>query len=264
MPSTLLRPKAIVLGSGTSQGVPMIGCRCATCLSTDPRDKRTRSSLYLTDGISSILIDTTPELRLQCLRENIQNVHSILFTHQHADHIMGFDDLRRFCDLIGTRLPIYASEEVIATLKRIFPYAFDPSLEKNGYLRIIPHIIEETFQIGRFTIHPFPLPHGKITTLGFLFELEKKKILAYLIDCKTIPQTIIERLLDVEVLIIDALRDEPHPTHLCTSEAITMAQRIGAKKTYFTHLTHHKSHKERQACLPPNIYVAYDGLAIDL
>ncbi|QSR87899.1 MBL fold metallo-hydrolase [Methylacidiphilum caldifontis] len=254
--------RIVILGSGTSQGVPMIGCGCATCRSTDPRDKRTRCSLYISSGNTSILIDSPPELRLQCLRENINHLSAILFTHSHADHIMGFDDLRRFCDLCGTRLPIYGSEEVLSTLKRIFPYAFDPASEKNGYLKVTPHVIENPFEIGPFTISAFPLVHGKTTTLGYLFELNGQKILAYLVDCKTVPRTTIERLSAVQFLIIDALRDDPHPTHLSTAEAIEIARRIGAKKTFFTHLTHHKSHKERQSSLPKDIYVAYDGLEI--
>ncbi|WP_242522792.1 MBL fold metallo-hydrolase [Candidatus Methylacidiphilum infernorum] len=256
--------RIIVLGSGTSQGVPMIGCPCATCHSQDPRDNRTRCSLYITDGQSAILIDTPPELRIQCLRENISMLTAVLFTHSHADHIMGFDDLRRFCDLSGQKVPIYGSQEVMESLARIFPYAFDPSSEKKGYLRVLPHVIApyESFSIGSFTITAFPLPHGQTTTFGYLFEKEGEKILAYLVDCKSVPQKTIERLSAVDYLFIDGLRDEPHPTHLCTSEAVAIAQQIGAKKTFLTHITHHKSHKEREASLPKNVHVSYDGLEI--
>jgi phosphoribosyl 1,2-cyclic phosphate phosphodiesterase len=253
----------IVLGSGTSQGVPMIGCRCPVCLSDDPRDKRTRSSIYLAAPEAKVLVDTTPELRVQALREGLDYLDAVLFTHPHADHLMGFDDLRRFCDLRGGPLPIYGSEPTLAQIERTFPYAFNPSKKVRGYVHVEGHVITGPFTLGGLEIIPLPVPHGAVATLGFLFAWRGRKLLAYLSDCALVPEPVRATVAGVEVLIIDGLRDKPHPTHLTVSGAVEAAQAIGAKRAYLTHQTHEKSHAERRRELPAGIEVAFDGMRLE-
>jgi phosphoribosyl 1,2-cyclic phosphate phosphodiesterase len=229
-----------VLGSGTSQGVPMIGCRCPVCLSTDPRDKRSRSSIYLAAPQANILVDTTPDMRQQALREDLDHLDAVLFTHPHADHIMGFDDLRRFCEIQNGPLPIYG-----------------------GYVHVLPQVVAEPFELGGLVITPLPVPHGAVFTLGFLFSRGGRKLLAYLSDCATVPELVRDLISDVEVLIIDGLRDKPHPTHLTVTAAVEVAQAIRAGQTFLTHQTHEKKHVDRQRDLPAGIDVAYDGMKLE-
>ncbi|VVM06692.1 phosphoribosyl 1,2-cyclic phosphate phosphodiesterase [Methylacidimicrobium cyclopophantes] len=256
--------RALVLGSGTSQGVPMIGCRCPVCLSSDPRDSRTRASLYVDDGTLPFLIDTAPDLRLQCLREGISDVGAVLYTHHHADHVLGLDDLRRFCELRRERLPIYGPAATLEILGRMFPYAFDPRTESASYVRLSPRPVQKAFPLGTLTVTPLPVPHGRVTTFGYLLERQGRKLLAYLSDCEAVPDNILSVIHSVEILIIDGLRDEPHPTHLTAQQAVKVARLAAARQTYLTHLTHHKSHRDREADLPAGIGVAFDGLAIVL
>jgi len=265
MPIELSAPKltVTVLGSGTSQGVPMIGCRCPVCQSTDPRDKRTRSSIYLEAPQGNILVDTTPDLRQQALREGLDHLDAVFFTHPHADHIMGFDDLRRFCDIQGGPLDIYGSAETLGQLERIFFYAFKPKTLVPGYVHVLPHIITEPFEFGGIEVTPLPVPHGAVSTLGFLFSRAGRKLLAYLSDCAAVPEPIRALIAGVEVLIIDGLRDKPHPTHLTVSAAAEVAQAVGARRTFITHLTHEKTHVDRQRDLPAGVDVAYDGMKLE-
>jgi phosphoribosyl 1,2-cyclic phosphate phosphodiesterase len=252
-----------VLGSGTSQGVPMIGCKCEVCQSPDPRDNRTRSSIFIDLPQAKILVDTTPDMREQALREGLDHLDAVLFTHPHADHIMGFDDLRRFCDIQGGPLPIYGSAETLGQLERIFFYAFNPKTLVPGYVHVIPHVIDGPFELGGLEITPLPVPHGATSTLGFLFEQDGRKLLAYLSDCASVAETIREKIRGVEVLIIDGLRDKAHPTHLTVSGAIEVAQAVGAGRSYLTHQTHEKRYVDRMKELPAGIEVAYDGLKLE-
>jgi phosphoribosyl 1,2-cyclic phosphate phosphodiesterase len=252
-----------VLGSGTSQGVPMIGCRCAVCQSADPRDKRTRSSIYLAAPQASILVDATPDLRQQALRENLDHLDAVLFTHPHADHIMGFDDLRRFCEIQGGPLPIYGSAETLENVERIFFYAFNPKNKVPGYVHVVPHVITGPFELGGIGITPLPVPHGAVSTLGFLFSRGGRKLLAYLSDCAAVPEPVRALVAGVDVLIIDGLRDRPHPTHLTVTGAVEAALAIGARRSFLTHQTHEKCHVDRQRDLPAGIDVAYDGLKFE-
>jgi len=249
-----------VLGSGTSQGVPMIGCRCAVCRSTDPRDNRTRSSIYLATPQARILVDTTPDLRQQALREGLDHLDAVLFTHPHADHLMGFDDLRRFCEIEGNALPIYGSEATLAQVAHIFPYAFNPKKKVPGYVHVVPRIITGPFELGGVEITPLPVPHGAVSTLGFLFARGGRKVLAYLSDCAAVPETVRATVAGVEVLIIDGLRDSPHPTHMTVREAVEAARAIGAGQSFLTHQTHEKCHVDRERELPAGVGVAYDGM----
>jgi phosphoribosyl 1,2-cyclic phosphate phosphodiesterase len=253
-----------ILGSGTSQGVPMIGCPCAVCHSADPRDQRTRSSIFLVTPEASLLVDATPDLRTQALREQLDHVDAVLFTHAHADHIMGFDDLRRFCDLRGGALPIYGSSETLEQLLRIFYYAFDPKKTVPGYVHVTPHMVDAPFELGGLTITPLPVPHGRVSTYGYLFSRGGRKLLAYLSDCQSVPAPAAEAMRGVEVLIIDGLRDAPHPTHLNVQGAIDVARTIGAKQAFLTHQTHDKAHAERESSLPPGVGVVYDGMKLEL
>jgi phosphoribosyl 1,2-cyclic phosphate phosphodiesterase len=253
-----------ILGSGTSQGVPMIGCPCAVCASTDPRDQRTRSSIFIATPEANLLVDATPELRVQALREKLNRVDAVLFTHAHADHIMGFDDLRRFCDLRGGALPIYGSPETLGQLQRIFYYAFDPKKTVPGYVHVTPHVVTKPFELGGLAITPLPVPHGAVSTYGYLFSRGGRRLFAYLSDCQSVPADVAETLRGVEVLIIDGLRDLPHPTHLNVSGAIEVAREIGARQAYLTHQTHDKTHAERERGLPTGVGVVYDGMKLEL
>ena len=250
------------LGTGTSVGVPMICCDCAVCRSSDPRDNRTRASIFLETPEGNYVVDTGTDFRSQCLRENIWKVDAVLMTHSHTDHVMGFDDLRRFAFARGGRMSVYASAETMADLERVYQFAFRNPNPSPGYLKPVPHIICGPFSLGKTLITPLPLPHGDSETYGFLFSRNRRKLLAYLSDCSAVPDDVARRIEGVELLVIDALRDKPHPTHLSVAQAIEAAQRVRAERTLFTHLCHELP-QSAESTLPPNVGIAYDGLKID-
>lgn len=248
------------LGTGTSHGVPMIGCECAVCRSTDPRDARLRPSVLVRTPATAVLVDAGPDLRAQALRHAIRHVDAILFTHGHADHILGIDDVRRFNVAAKSPMPCYGDARTLDDIRRTFHYAFDPNTPKGGGLPALELCeVAGAVRVGDLTAEPIPLWHGGRAILGYRFDG-----LAYLTDCNRIPDEAWGRLEGLDVLVLDALRETPHPTHFSLGEAIEAARRIGARRTLFTHMCHHLPHEATNAKLPDGMSLAYDGLSVDL
>ena len=246
----------LFLGTGTSAGVPMIGCHCEVCSSSDPHDKRTRPSVVISYGGTRVLVDTTPELRLQCLANGVDCIDAIVFTHGHADHIMGLDDVRRFNYIKGGPLDVWADAATMGTLKRCFEYAFkapEPDLKVfRPYL--IARQIEGPFEIGGVRWTPIPLLHGQMPVLGF-----RVGNLAYCTDVSAIPEPSFALLEGLDVLVLDALQYKRHITHFSVEQAIEAARRIGAKQTLFTHVAHSLPYVATNRELPDGMRLAYDG-----
>jgi phosphoribosyl 1,2-cyclic phosphate phosphodiesterase len=251
--------KVTFLGTGTSHGVPMIGCDCATCRSGDPRDRRLRPSIFIQTADTNLLVDAGPDLRAQALAHDIRRVDAILFTHGHADHILGMDDLRRFNALQRGAVACFGDAHTLDDIRRMFGYVFDPGTPKGGGL---PQL--ELFQVmgafcaGRAEVLPVPLWHGKRAILGY-----RLGGFAYLTDCSRIPDESWPLLEALDLLVIDALRERPHPTHFSLSEAVDAAARIAAHRTYFTHMCHDLRHEPTCARLPDGVSLAYDGLVLE-
>jgi phosphoribosyl 1,2-cyclic phosphate phosphodiesterase len=258
--------EVIFLGTGTSQGVPMIACDCAVCTSEDPRNKRTRASIHVVmDGLH-VQVDATPELRLQCLRERVEKADLFILTHGHADHIAGMDDLRRFCDLLGGEaITVYSTEEGMGRVLAMYPYAMVERPISKGYAAFKLVAMPATLELPQGTIQSTLLPHGGVNTLGLVFtERSSGKRFVYYTDCKRVPHEALELARGADAVVLDGLRPHPHPSHMSIEEAVAAAKEIDARETWLTHLTHLSDHAELAASLPPGIAPAYDGLRVQL
>lgn len=260
--STAIDGKIIFLGTGTSVGVPVVGCDCVTCSSTNPKNNRTRCALAIGLPEGNLLVDTPPDIRTQLLRERIGIIHSVLYTHGHADHLFGLDDMRIFPAYLNRPVPVHCEGEVEARLRKSFDYVFDPATPKypGGIPQLdINRITTEPFSLLGAPVIPFRLNHGKFRVLGFRFGN-----IAYCTDTNGIPEESWALLDGLDVLILDALRLRPHPTHFNLEQAVEVARLLNARITYFTHIAHELEHEATNASLPPNMKLAYDGLQLDL
>lgn len=266
--------KVTVLGSGTSHGVPAIGCDCAVCRSTDPRDRRTRPSILielrpaaprppLADEVRSILVDTSTDLRAQALARDVRRVDAILFTHSHADHVLGLDETRRYSAMQKAPVGCYGDADTLADLRRMFAYIFAPPRQLGGglpQLRLFQ--IAGPFTLGGVEIVPIPLFHGRLPVLGYRIGS-----FAYMTDCNRIPEESWPLLTangGVRVVILDALRERPHSTHFSVSEAVDVVARLDTDRAYFTHICHDLPHEATCARLPAGVQLAYDGLVLEI
>jgi phosphoribosyl 1,2-cyclic phosphate phosphodiesterase len=251
------------LGTGTSQGVPMIACDCAVCRSDDPRDKRLRTAARIRTPHVEFVIDTPPDFRTQALREDIRRIDAVLYTHAHTDHVMGFDDLRRYCETQDRDIPVYATPPVLEEMRRIFPFAFDGSNDGiRNYIRPETHEVTGPFPLGDLEVTPVQLPHGRFETTGYVFSQHGRPLLAYFTDCNAITPEAAEAARNVEVLVIDALRHRPHPTHLSVQGALEAAERVNARRTFFTHVCHDLGQAVTETGLPASVRLAFDGLRV--
>lgn len=258
--------EVIFLGSGTSQGVPMIACNCAVCTSTDPRNRRTRASIHVVmDGLH-IQVDAAPEFRLQCLEQRINQIDLFILTHGHADHITGMDDLRRFCDLQGGEaLTVYSTEEGMARVLAIFPYAIAERPIAKGYAAFKLLTMPLMLDLPQGTIQSTLLPHGGLNTLGLIFtERSSGKKFVYYTDNKRLPHEAVALARGADAVVLDGLRPLPHPSHMSIPEAVAVAAEIAARQTWLTHLTHLTDHQVAEAELSAGIRLAYDGLRLVL
>jgi phosphoribosyl 1,2-cyclic phosphate phosphodiesterase len=255
------RLQITVLGSGTSVGVPTIGCHCAVCSSDDPRDKRLRPSILIRYGGKTVVVDTTPDFRQQALRNGIEALDAVLFTHAHADHVMGLDDIRPFNFRRPEPIPLYGAPETLAAIRRCFQYAFQDGPSPGPIPKIVTHEINgEPFDLFGLTVEPVRVLHGKEPVYGFRFGGRA----AYFTDHSEIPPEAMERLKGLDVLFLDALRHRPHATHSTVARSLETAARLTPRRTYFTHICHDLPHEATEAALPPGIRLAYDGLELEV
>ena len=248
--------KITILGSGTSTGVPMVGCRCPVCTSSDPRDKRTRASIIVETQGRHLLVDTSTDLRKQAIREAIPRIDAVLFTHSHADHIHGIDDMRGFHFIHKRVIPCYGEKETMETITEKFSYIFK-GLEHAGYAKLLePHIITGPFTLFGCRITPIPLMHGPMPATGYRFNDA-----AYLTDCSFIPESSMANLEGLDLLIIDALRYTPHSNHFNIEGALEIVERLKPRRAVLTHLTHEVRYGDGKN-LPPEVEFAYDGMTL--
>lgn len=246
------------LGTGTSSGIPIIGCDCAVCTSSDPHDNRTRTSAVISHNDRTYLIDTSTELRIQAINIRLSHVDAVLMTHAHADHVSGIDDLRRFNELNQAHLPLYADSATAAQLRERYAYAFTDIFPfYGGKPDLILHEFDGPFAPFDVAIVPIPVRHGRAVVYGFRFDR-----LAYVTDAKEIPAESMELLRDLDILVLNALRERPHPTHLSISEAVAVIEELKPRQAYLVHLSHDLGHEDASRLLPPGIEVAYDGLKV--
>src|SRR6266849_5552570 len=247
-----------VLGSGTSMGVPTVGCHCDVCSSNDPRDNRLRPSILVSYGGHNVLVDTTPDFRTQALRAKINRLDAILFTHEHADHIMGLDDIRPFNFRQKSSIPIFGSKDTLSAIRRTFQYIFDDNMPQSSIPKLDVHTLDGTsFDLFGLEIRPLRLWHGRGEVFGYRFGAA-----AYLTDHSEIPKEALDQLRGLDVLFLDALRHKPHPTHSTVERSMAISEQLHPRRTYFTHICHELPHARTESALPPHIRLAYDGLEI--
>jgi phosphoribosyl 1,2-cyclic phosphate phosphodiesterase len=256
-----MQAEIVILGSGTSMGVPTLGCSCAVCTSADPRNARSRPSIAVEWEGNRLLIDTGPDFRQQALREKIQHIDAVLYTHPHADHILGLDDLRPLSFRHPDGLPLYADDRTIKILETVFAYTFSPHAKYPTRARVNLRALNdhESVRIKGATFQRVPLLHGELPIAGFRFGSA-----AYLTDMSRIPDTSLPLLEGLDVLILDALRKEPHPSHANIEEALGWIDRVRPRRAFFTHMSHELDHAPTEAELPPHVRLAYDGLRIPI
>jgi phosphoribosyl 1,2-cyclic phosphate phosphodiesterase len=249
-----------VLGSGTSVGVPTIGCHCAVCTSADPRDNRLRPSILVRYEGRNVLIDTTPDFRFQALRAGIDHLDAVLFTHAHADHIMGLDDVRPFNYRQKGPIPIYAASDTMASIQRSFSYIFNGVKSESNVPQLEARLIDGApFDLFGVEFVPTPVLHGKASIYGFRFGAA-----AYLTDHSEIPAASMELLRGLDVLFLDALRYKPHPTHTTVDKALKIVEDLKPRRTFLTHICHDLAHERAESLLPPHVRLAYDGLELQV
>ncbi len=248
-----------VLGSGTSTGVPTLRCTCSVCTSSDPRDHRLRPSIWLSFGGHEIVIDTTPDFRQQALRAAIPALDAVLFTHSHADHIMGMDDIRPYNFGRPEPLPIYANAATLADLRRVYQYVFEAGYAASAIPRVAAHELDGPVELFGVHFEPVPVRHGQLHVLGYRFGAN-----AYVTDVSEIPPESLARLQGLDLLILDALRLRPHPTHFHLASALRLVEQLRPRQTYFTHIAHELAHAATEASLPDGVHLAYDGLRLEI
>lgn len=251
--------KVIVLGCATSTGVPIVGCGCGVCLSTEPRNKRTRSSIIVQARGLNILVDTSPDLRLQCLRSGITRIDAVLYTHTHADHTHGIDELRIFNFINKMTIRCYGNAYTLENLKMNFRYIFDENARYPGKPRLVLNEIEDEFEIDGVRVIPIEIDHANWTILGYRIGN-----MAYLTDCSGIPEESMKKLEGLELLIVGALRDSPHPAHFSVEQALEAIDRVKPKKALFTHMGHELDYHDLLAKMPEGVEPAYDGATVEM
>lgn len=256
--------KVLFLGSGTSTGVPVIGCKCEVCSSDDPRNKRLRSSVLVTTPDTTLLVDSCPDLRRQALRYGLTAIDAVLYTHEHLDHTAGFDDLRAFCWHRSERLPLYAGELCLAALRRMYSWAFDEGNTYQGYVRPEAHShAGKPFRVGDIEVTPVPVLHATVETYGYVFRAGGKSF-GYVPDIQELPETSRPLLSGLDALAMDGLRYPAHRTHLCIGENVALMQQLAPKRGFVTHSGHGVEYSKLAADLPPFMAPAYDGLELEL
>ncbi|PYX38599.1 MAG: MBL fold metallo-hydrolase [Acidobacteria bacterium] len=247
-----------VLGSGTSMGVPTIGCSCAVCRSTDPHDRRTRPSVLIEYSGKFVLIDTTPDFREQAIREGIHQLDAVLYTHTHADHILGIDDLRPLSFRRSSGIPLYARPEAAEFLRNMFRYIFDANYKFGGIAKVELRTINGVMELFGARFEPVTVIHGDAEIYGYRFGSA-----AYLTDHSEIPEASFNQLQDLDILFLDALRDKPHPTHSTVENSLRIVERLQPKRAFFTHICHDLPHEATNARLPDTVRLSYDGMKLE-